>query len=62
MDITDLIVGVDIALGTAAASTCPAFANAEGTVEIAQLVAGVANALSGCTDVRFVDNGDGTIS
>lgn len=48
VDISDLIVGVDILLGLDPASTCPAFENALGTVDISQLVQGVNNALSGC--------------
>ena len=46
--ISDLIIGVNIALGTVPASACPAFENALGAVDIAQLVQGVTNALNGC--------------
>lgn len=46
--ISDLITGVDIALGTLPASACPAFENAESKVDIAQLVKAVSNALNGC--------------
>lgn len=60
--ITDLILGVNIALGSQPVSTCAAFANADGAVDIAQLIAGVNNALSGCADHRFRDNSDGTIT
>ena len=62
VDIADLIVGVNIALGAAPVTACPSFANATGAVDIAQLIVGVDNALRGCSDVRFVDNGDGTIT
>ena len=62
VEIADLTVGVNIVLGYAPVSDCPAFANPAGTVDIAQLVRAVNNALTGCTDRRFVDNGDGTIS
>jgi hypothetical protein len=47
--ISDLITGVNIALGSLPVSACPAFENAEGTVDIAQLVQGVSNALNGCS-------------
>jgi len=46
--IANLIVGVNIALGSLPASACPAFQNAEGMVDIAQLIKGVNNALNGC--------------
>jgi hypothetical protein len=46
--ISDLILGVNIALGLQAGSACAAFQNAEDQVDIAQLVKGVANALNGC--------------
>jgi hypothetical protein len=46
--ISDLIIGVNIALGTAPASACPAFENALRSVDIAQLIKGVNNALNGC--------------
>ncbi len=48
VDISDLIVGVDIVLGLDPASTCPAFENALGTVDISQLIQGVNNVLNGC--------------
>ena len=48
VDINDLIVGVNIALGAAPASDCKAFGNASGMVDISQLVQGVNNALNGC--------------
>jgi len=62
VDVADLILGVNIALGAIPVSACQAFANAGGAVDIAQLVAGVHNALGGCAASRFRDNGDGTIS
>ena len=62
VDISDLIVGVNIALGVMPVSACRAFVNAAGELDIAQLVAGVHNALDGCDPPRFVDNGDGTIT
>jgi hypothetical protein len=62
VDLHDLILGVSIALGTRPVSACQAFANIQGAVDVAQLVQGVHNALGGCAGVRFVDNGDGTIT
>jgi hypothetical protein len=46
--INDLILGVNIALGSAPVSACEAFANGEGEVTISQLIQGVNNALEGC--------------
>jgi hypothetical protein len=46
--INELIIGVNITLGTLPVSACPAFQNAQGTVDIAQLIKGVDNALNGC--------------
>ncbi len=46
--VSELVSGVDIALGEQPVSSCPAFANGSGMVDIAQLVAGVKNALNGC--------------
>ena len=48
VSISDLITGVNIALGTQPVSTCPAFADAQGKVDVAQLIKGVNNALNGC--------------
>jgi CSLREA domain-containing protein len=48
VSISDLITGVDIALGNLPVSSCPAFENAEGQVDIAQLIRAVNNALNGC--------------
>jgi hypothetical protein len=47
--INELIQGVNIALGNAAASTCPAFdLDGNGQVSINELIAGVNSAQSGC--------------
>ena len=46
--INDLILGVNIALGLLPVSDCPAFANMQDMVTIAQLIQGVNNALNGC--------------
>jgi hypothetical protein len=46
--INELILGVNIALGSLPVSACPAFENAQGMVDIAQLIKGVNNALGGC--------------
>lgn len=47
--INELILGVNIALGTAPFSECPAFdGDASETVSIAELIAAVNNALGGC--------------
>jgi hypothetical protein len=46
--INELVVGVNIALGTADASTCVAFQDQSGMVPITQLIKGVNNALNGC--------------
>jgi hypothetical protein len=48
VNISDLITGVNIALGNLPVSACPAFENAQGKVDIAQLIKGVNNALEGC--------------
>src|SRR5512143_138086 len=45
--INELILGVDIALGTDPVSACEAFASG-GEVTISQLIKGVNNALDGC--------------
>ena len=46
--INDLVLGVNIVLGLQPTSACLAFQNAQGEVDIAQLVAAVGNALNGC--------------
>jgi hypothetical protein len=49
--ISDLILGVNIALGLQPVTACPPFQNAQGEVDIAQLIRGVNNALGGCPAV-----------
>ena len=46
--VSDLVVGVNIVLENQPPSACPNFQNAEGKVDVAQLVAGVGNLLNGC--------------
>ena len=47
--INELITGVNIALGSAPVSSCPAIdANGNGEVAINELIAAVNNALGGC--------------
>ena len=46
--VNELVLGVSIVLDQSPASTCPAFTNSQGTVDIAQLLKGVSNALDGC--------------
>jgi len=47
--VNELVIGVNIALGTAELSTCPSFdQNGDGMVGINELVTGVNNALNGC--------------
>ena len=46
--INELILGVNIALGSLPVTECPEFANSQGNVDIAQLIKGVNNALNGC--------------
>jgi hypothetical protein len=48
VSINELIIGVNIALGTQPPSACPAFEGADGTVGIAQLIKGVNNTLTDC--------------
>jgi hypothetical protein len=49
VSINELISGVNIALGSAALSTCPAFdSNGDGMVSIGELITAVNNALNGC--------------
>src|SRR5215470_95226 len=48
VDIADLILGVNIALGAQPVTACEAFADADNTVTISQLIRGVNNALNGC--------------
>jgi hypothetical protein len=46
--INELLTGVNIALETMPPSSCPAFQNAGGRVDIAQIIRAVNNALAGC--------------
>jgi predicted dienelactone hydrolase len=46
--INELILGVNIVLGTQPVDACPAFSNSQGMVDIAQLIKGVNSALNGC--------------
>ena len=48
VEVNELVIGVNIALGTQPIAACQAFAGAAGTVGIPQLVRGVKNALEGC--------------
>lgn len=48
VDISDLILGVNIALGFQPISACPAFNNGSGMVTIDVLITAVNNALAGC--------------
>jgi hypothetical protein len=42
---------VNITLGSLPVSACRAFENAAGTVDIAQIIKGVRNALNGCAEM-----------
>ena len=46
--ISELIVGVNIALGSLPVTACPAFENGQGAVDVAQLITSVNAALGGC--------------
>jgi len=60
--ISNLVLGVNIALGLQPVSACEAFANSQGVVDIAQLVKGVDNALDGCPEaISIVQPGDGMV-
>lgn len=48
VEINELIVGVNIALGALPIAECPSFDNGEGQVPIDRLVLAVSNALNGC--------------
>ncbi len=48
VDISDLVTGVNIALGNDPISVCPAFDNGSGMVTVDVLIAAVLNALNGC--------------
>jgi len=62
--INDLITLVNIAVGTAPPSACPHGVPSGAHVDVALLIKAVNSALNGCAGpgVRFVDNGDGTIT
>ena len=48
VSISNLILGVNIALGKQPSTACPPFQDSQGQVTIAQLIEGVTNALRGC--------------
>lgn len=48
--VNELVLGVNIVLDQQSVSACPAFGNAEGKVDVTQLVKGVNNTLNGCGD------------
>ena len=50
VDITNLITGVNIVLEERPVGACLAFGNAQGQVDIAQIIRAVNNALNGCAD------------
>ena len=54
VDIADLVIGVDIALGTQPLSVCPAFDDGSGVVTIAVLITAVNNSLGGCPGATLV--------
>lgn len=61
--VNELIAGVNIALGNAAVSTCPAFdRNHNGMVEVSELIAGVNNLLYGCGFVPPTPPPTGTVT
>lgn len=49
--VSELIVGVDIALGVQPVDACRAFEDAESQVNVSQLIKGIGNALGGCPGV-----------
>ena len=62
--VNELITGVNIALGSVAATQCPSFDdNGDGQVAVNELVAAVSSALSGCPFTgqytARIDVGDG---
>jgi hypothetical protein len=62
--INELILGVNIALGTVEPSTCPAFdVDEDGAVAVNELIGAVNNALSGCpaTVLAILDPADGIL-
>ncbi|MGH7790228.1 MAG: hypothetical protein ACRERC_25395 [Candidatus Binatia bacterium] len=53
VSIGELLVGVNISLGSAAVSSCPGFdSNASGSVQITELLGGVRSAVQGCRAVE----------
>jgi hypothetical protein len=73
VDVSELIRGLAITLGQQAIASCPAFdASADGEVSIADLVAAVGRALTGCAELPTLDSlvgsytaaldGDGNLS
>jgi hypothetical protein len=56
--INDLVLGVNIALDLRPVADCEAFANAQGVVDISQLVKGVNNALDGCPATPTITVGE----
>jgi fibronectin-binding autotransporter adhesin len=54
VEIADLVIGVDIALGTQPLSVCPAFDDGSGMVTIAVLITAVDNSLGGCPGASLV--------
>jgi Tol biopolymer transport system component len=58
----ELILGVDIALGSRPLSQCPAFeTNSDGKVTINELVSGVKNILAGCHAGNFAGDYSGSV-
>jgi hypothetical protein len=56
----EMVLGTNVALGTRGVDDCRAFdVDGDGSVEIDELVAGVANGLDGCDTLRTVDPGTG---
>jgi len=54
VQVSDLIIGVDIALGFSPVSQCPGFdADGDGTVGIVELLQGVQNAIGGCFNPHY---------
>ena len=59
--VNELVLGVNIALGSAALSACPAYdANATGGVGVEELIAAVNDALQGCPGAPTPTSGPGT--
>jgi len=58
MGVSELITGVNIALGTEPLSACPAFDNGTGKVSVDALISAVNNALNGCPPTPTVTGKD----